>query len=116
MRGGAVLLTIASFVIFAAFAIAALSYIRALNALFTFLRERGYTDWGFRHTLGIDQRFISDRLVVGAELGIGIRDISDEHYRLLLSAVRKRLLICAALFIIFVIGLGWSTQGTMAPP
>jgi len=93
-------------------AIAALAYMRAVNVLIAFLRQRGYTDYGVRRSLDHDPRYFSDRLISRACPGVGIADIPDPDYRQLLLAVRKPLLACLVLFMSLTIGLGWITRDT----
>jgi hypothetical protein len=112
------LLVIAGIVVIAAFAIAALSYMRAVNALAEFVRQGKPNGWigggPYRFWYGDKPRPIWSNWWIGnVMLGMGRLDISGESYHALLRAARMRLLACFVLFMILVAGLGWSTQGSM---
>jgi hypothetical protein len=53
------------------------------------------------------------RWIYRQAIGFGTPDIADEDYKRLVAMARNRLLVCFVLFAIFVIGLGWYTQGAM---
>jgi len=103
------LAVIAGVVVLVALAFAALSYIRAVNALGDFIRDKKPGGWE-KLILGIggDNRRLpfAESWLSYLVLGMTSLDSPGEGYDLLLLGARKRLLVCFALFMIFVIGLG----------
>jgi hypothetical protein len=99
-------------VVFAAFMVAAFLYLRAINAVVNWLKENKSDEWRRRQS--------SVSAYVPPQWGWRYRqalmfrapDIPDDSYRRLLWAARNRLLIVFVLFAIFIVGLGWATQGT----
>ena len=115
--------TVAGIAIFAALTFATLSYIRAVNALGRFIREKKerlvqenrLPDWDRDLYIRPGDIHPRDLFLWISRVVLGIRrlDIQDKDYRALLWMARRRLLVCLVLFVALVIGLGWFTQGTM---
>jgi hypothetical protein len=116
-------IAIAGIVVFIGFVIAVLSYIRAVDAVVSFIREKklNLIQQGKSVTWDRDLYILPGAMhprylifwISRVVLGTKSLNIADADYRALLRAARMRLLACLILFVIFLIGLGWVTQGTM---
>lgn len=109
--------TLVALVLAVAFIAAALSSIRALDALCAIIREKRPGEWAAHSNSGFNTisptQFAHGYRWVGWLVLGGVRlDFPDDDYRRLLWIARGRLLVCLILFVIFLIGLGWFTQGT----
>gem|GEM_PF-4160127 len=113
-----ILFVVAGIAVLIAFAVAALSYMRAVNALSDFVARSKPNGWigGGPYRLWFGDRprpLRSNWWIDNVLFGLGRLDISGESYRALLRMARMRLLACLVLFLILVAGLGWYTQGSM---
>jgi hypothetical protein len=113
MQDDTVLVAFAGFVVLAGLGIAVWSYIRTLNAVAALIRQKRPAEWQANmQSEGIRVRRPAGWIYRQA-IGFSTPDIADEDYKRLVAAARNRLLVCIALFVVFVIGIGWYTQGTM---
>jgi hypothetical protein len=101
---------IAGAAVLAALAVAALSYMRAVNGLVTFIRGKEPSRGDLRRYPGSSNpallMFWISRVVLGTQTFV----IPDDDYRALLRMARRRLLVCLVLFVILLVGLGWFTR------
>jgi hypothetical protein len=112
-----ILLVGAGIAILVALAVAALSYMRAVNAVSDVIREKKPSGWeigmldgsGYH---GNPRPLLFFGWISGVVFGLRELDLPDDGYRVLLRAARWRLLMCLALFTIFLISLGWVTRGS----
>jgi hypothetical protein len=112
-----ILLVGAGIAILVALAGAALSYMRAVNAVSDVIREKkpsgweiGMLDGSWYH--GNPRPLLFFGWISGVVFGLRELDLPDDGYRALLRMARMRLLACFVLFMILVMGLGWFTRGS----
>lgn len=102
----------------AAFVGSALSYMRSVNAISAFLKSEYPAAWhlifqgdmpaGFVFEPGKDVESLSISWIIGGLQRLGL---TDPRYVSLLWIARRRLILCAVLFVASVWALGWITRG-----
>ena len=109
---------VAGVVLVVALGIAALSYMRAVDAVAGAIREKKPSGWEIglldgSWYEGNPRPLFTYWWISFVVMGARGLDVPGDEYRKLLRTARMRLLICFILFVIFLIGLGWFTRGTM---
>jgi hypothetical protein len=109
---------IAGIVIFIAFVVAALSYMRAAETLSGIIREKQPPGWKlgllgtFEYADGDPRQPFWYWWMVGLIFGWKKLDLNDDAYQKYLWRARAWFFICLILLAAFILGLGWFTQGT----
>jgi hypothetical protein len=113
-----VLLVIVGIADVGAFVVAAVFYIRTVEAITGIIREKQPDGWkrglldSFEHPEGDPRQPFWYWWMIEIIFGVKRLNLADESYHKLLWRARKWFAIGLLLMVVFIVGLGWFTQGT----